>query len=161
MAEIRSLRAICWEPVYSRGGTLEDGFDHLAQHWTLEVGAKLVAAARLTIHENLTEVPDAHLFTGLPDIAVAFPLGYITRLVVHPDYRTRGVAMQMDRERITAAKSAGCRSIAAVWNTLSGERRRNRLRSIGFRSFDHDALRDDGAFGRSSVYFLSLDGASQ
>jgi GNAT superfamily N-acetyltransferase len=158
MHGIRCLRARCWETIYVAGHSLEDGFDDEALHWVVCVAGEVIAAARLTIHSNLEHLPDSHLFRDFRSLQISYPLGYISRLVVHPEMRRLGIASQLDKLRIDEAYTRGCKTITVVWNPMSGERRRQQILSLNFKSFDGDKPLADGVFGTSYVYFRELTG---
>jgi hypothetical protein len=40
----------------------EDEFDSIAQHWGCFDEVRLVAAARLSVHQDIQKVPDAHAY---------------------------------------------------------------------------------------------------
>ena len=79
---------------------LEDAFDAHAIHWFVRGDVDILAAARLTIHSDLTVLPDPHLFLGLDPAVMSFPAGYISRLVVDPQARHRGFAHTLDVARM-------------------------------------------------------------
>jgi GNAT superfamily N-acetyltransferase len=141
--------------VYAAGHSLEDGFDEDAWCWIIRMEDQVVAAARLTIHEDLTNVPDAHLFRHLIS-PIPEPVAYISRLVVHPAVRGRGLTRTLDELRIEAALEIGCRSMVVVWNPKSGVRRKQQLMELGFGSADGETPRPDGGFGFSFVYHMVL-----
>jgi GNAT superfamily N-acetyltransferase len=156
MADIRQLRALCWEKIYSAGYSLEDGFDIGALHWVAYVEGRVAGAARLTIHWDFNRLPNSHLFSHLQSAQISYPLAYISRLVVHPDVRRQGLAAHLDKLRIDAARNQGCTTMTVIWNPMSGECRRQQLLAIGFRSMDDETALPDGAFGNSYVYFLDF-----
>ena len=154
MAEIRNLRALCWSEVYGKGYTLEDGFDEQGDHWVVMTNGDVKAAARLTVHHSLKSVPDGHLFEHLRDAPITFPVGYISRLVVHPELRGLGLPAVLDRLRRDAASAAGCRGLVAVWNPMSGVKRKHQLIASGFVSLDGELPLADGGFGTSYVFVM-------
>jgi GNAT superfamily N-acetyltransferase len=154
--EVRALRGLCWPEVYAAGSTLEDGFDDDAWHWTIYQDFQMIAAARLTVHQNLVAVPDAHLFCHLDPTSLPSPIGYISRLVVHPSARGQHIAATLDRVRVSKAVELGCKSLVGVWNPRSGERRRQQLVRLGFQSADGETPLDDQGFGLSFVYQMIL-----
>lgn len=142
--------------LHAGGGTLEDGYDGEAIHWIIRKNQELIAAARLTVHQDLTCVPDVHLFSSTIASAAIFPAGYISRLVVHPEERGNGIAKHLDELRIGEAFNHSCKTLMVVYNPLSGESRRQQLLRLGFRSLDNETARADGAFGVSSLYLMDL-----
>ena len=90
----------------------------------------LVAAARLSLHNSMANIPDAEVYLGkLDDLPT--PIATINRCVVHPDYRKRGLATTLDCVRIGAARDVGC---PAVLCSVSDGRRLSQLLAIGFRA---------------------------
>jgi GNAT superfamily N-acetyltransferase len=154
--EVRELRSICWPNIYAAGFSLEDGFDDDAWHWTVRVDDQLLAAARLTIHSDLVDVPDSHLFGQLSSSLLKTPIGYISRLVVHPRARGRGLPGVLDKLRLEECRELMCKSAVCVWNPSSGSRRRQQLLDLGFSSFDGESAQADGGFGISYVYSMLL-----
>lgn len=161
MAAIRELRALCWAGSYALEGSLDDQLDARAAHWAIFAGDELVAAARLTLHTTLADVPDNHLYVETDAEKLSYPLGYLSRLVVHPQMRKRGLARRLDELRIEAARSQGCVSLGLNWNPLSGLSRRAQIFAFGFASRDGERPRADGKLGSSYVYFLDLSTTAQ
>ena len=156
MGDIQALRRLCWPGIYAAGESLEDGFDDDAWHWTVRSGPQLIAAARLTTHYNLIQIPDAHLFNHLVSFPLPTPIGYISRLVVHPGARRHGLAGVLDCRRLEACRELSAKSVIAIWTTQSGAHRKKQLLNLGFQSPDGGAAHPDGAFGVSSVYWMLL-----
>lgn len=154
MGEILALRRLCWPGIYAAGESLEDGFDEDAWHWIVRSGSHLIAAARLTIHYNLIQIPEAHLFNHLVSFPLPTPIGYISRLVVHPDARRHGLAGNLDRRRLETCRELSVKWVIANWTTQSGARRKQQLINLGFQSPDGGAAHPDGAFGNSFVYWM-------
>jgi GNAT superfamily N-acetyltransferase len=154
--EVRALRRLCWPDIYAAGYSLEDEFDDHAWHWTIRMEDQLIAAARLTVHRDLVDVPDPHLFHQLSLLPVPVPIGYISRLVVHPKVRGQGLPGLLDKLRLNACSDLGCKSLVCVWNPSSGVRRRQQLMDLGFQSADGDAAQPDGGFGTSCVYWMRI-----
>ena len=157
MREIRKLRALCWPRIYAGGNSLDDEFDACSIHWVLRgVDSRMLAAARLSFHTNFKILPDPHLFAAYEPGLIRFPAGYISRLVVHPEARGRGIAVFLEETRIRHAIARGCKSMIAVWNPESGTMRQRQLLRRGFRSLDGETGWPDGPFGLSYVYFMDL-----
>jgi predicted GNAT family N-acyltransferase len=67
-------------------------------HWVVMDNERLVASARLVILESLTETDgEFEDYTSL--IPLKRPFVYWSRLVVHPDYRTKGIRIELDKIR--------------------------------------------------------------
>jgi hypothetical protein len=156
MSEIRQLRKLCWAPLYEAGYSLDDEFDDLAIHWAVHLDGQIVAAARLTIHNDLTLVPDRHLFRNMASHPFPCPIGYMSRLIIHPRMRGKGLTGVLDRIRIEAAIGAGCQAMVCSWTPMSGKKRREQLLRIGFKSPDGDTAHQDEGFGVSFILYMPL-----
>jgi len=113
---IHSLRVASWRSV---GVLPEAGFaagvcgdEHEAHslHWAVKDDDRVVAAARLCVHGELSELPDSGFYEGL-GFPVPAPIAVLSRLVVHPDYQRRGISKKLDSVRVAAAKALGCSSV--------------------------------------------------
>jgi GNAT superfamily N-acetyltransferase len=155
MPEVRRLREKCWPDLYSAGYSLDDEFDAEAFHWIVTLEEQLVASARLSMHLESDHIPETCLrideFNQLSK-----PVGFLNRLVVHPQWRGHGLGAQLDKLRLTKAAEEGCKTMCVVWATGSEDHRRKQILQTGFRSPDGGLPREDGAFGTSLVYFLDL-----
>lgn len=110
--------------------TIADPHDKHAMHWGAFDGDRLVGAARLCIHDCRSDLPDAHLLSGLK---LLDPIASMNRLVVLRSHRGLGIGTSLDRLRIEAARQAGARSIAIT--VVDYDRRRSQLSRLGF-TFD-------------------------
>jgi GNAT superfamily N-acetyltransferase len=129
---IGKLRVKAWEtevPAIAELDSWLDGHDPFARHWAFVQDDELIAAARLTIHERLADVPDADDFAGVT-AALPTPLGVLSRLVVAPHFRRLGLSKRLDAVRIGAAEQAGCQ--AALVASSSGGHRIAQLQAFGF-----------------------------
>lgn len=133
LEQIGRLRVLAWSTVMpdaaSRTESWLDEFELRARHWCIFHAGKPVAAARLSIHRRIDEVPDAEIFEGVV-VDPPAPVASLNRLVIHPEFRGRGWAERLDKVRILAAAAAGCR--CAVGETQS-PRRVRQLEDAGFR----------------------------
>ncbi len=107
-----------------------DEFDGGARHWAAFDGGKIIAGARMSIHSDIAEVPEAAVYTGFFHDPLPAPIASINRLVVDPSYRGKGLGTKLDLIRVDAAVSANCGCV--IGETPSGERRVKQLESIGF-----------------------------
>jgi GNAT superfamily N-acetyltransferase len=133
---ILRLRLRGWAPQVPVPLTLADVIDEFepaARHWAIFDGAVLAAAARLSIHQSADDVPEAICMSGVFPEPPAAPIGFLSRLVVAPEYRGRGLSRQLDEIRIDAAQREGCRSLLALVFEVSGDGRVRQLVSYGFR----------------------------
>lgn len=159
--KIAELRRLSWDEALWDGALtdlnlLNDDHDDHAYHFALFSQNTVIAAARLCMHELLSDVPDPHLFQKAAS-SLAAPFGCLNRLVVHPEYRKLGIAAIMDKVRTDAAKILGCNTILVVWNGHSGDRRRQAIQAQGFSSVAVGEAVDDGVWGNSYPYAKCLD----
>lgn len=133
LEEIGRLRVIAWCTVIEKASELDiwlDAFDPAARHWVVFQGNSVVAAARMTIHPSLDEVPDAESYAGMFPEPPAAPIASLNRLVVHPSARGQGLSKALDQARLEAAERLGCRS--ALLSTASGPNRVRQVQGWGF-----------------------------
>ena|ERR1700733_10230932 len=130
---IYALRVTAWRTRLNLSTNVQrwkDPEDQSARHWAIYNNQGLLAAAaRMSVHERRTEVPEAEIYLSLLD-SVPTPICSLNRCVVHPDFRGRGLSSLLDSVRVVAAADAGCKSvIVAVDEPL----RKRHLVSQGFR----------------------------
>jgi GNAT superfamily N-acetyltransferase len=160
LEEIYRLRVDAWMTtglglgMFPNGMWIDEG-EERHRHWVVFDDGRLVAAARLSIHERLCDVPCAHLFTDL-HFPAAPPFGSINRLVVHPDARSRGLSKKLDQIRIEAAAAAGCRTIVAYWSRVTGLARYHALERQGFVRISDFDFRHELPTGAVTALALSL-----
>jgi GNAT superfamily N-acetyltransferase len=133
MKQIAELRVEAWRTFISiESGTQAwaNPFDPIARHRVLLDTTVVVAAARLSIHKHIEEVPEAEVYRGIFPSPLPHPIASINRLVIHPRYRGRNLTTRLDEARIEAAERYGCRCIVG-W-TNSGDKRVAQLTSHGF-----------------------------
>lgn len=87
--------------------------DEFCRHWIVEESDKIVGTGRLSLHESLTGL-DVFEFWKDFERVIPMPFGYLSRLVVHPAFRKKGLAKVLDQTRIDAARNLGCKSILGV-----------------------------------------------
>ncbi|AWB68724.1 hypothetical protein C2869_21020 [Saccharobesus litoralis] len=85
--------------------------DELAWHWLSSVEGQVIASARLSIHNSLSDLPEGELYKGLDDL---YPqkIASFNRLIVDEGYRGLGVAANLVQCRIEQAAYLGAKSIA-------------------------------------------------
>ena len=112
LAAIYELRASVWRatgavsPDTFPTGGWSDEFDPASRHWAISRDGQIVAAARLSVHNRLEEVPEAaeYLTAGLRlEGTVAAP----ARLVVAASARRHGLAARLLDVQDEAAREAG------------------------------------------------------
>ncbi len=91
----------------------EDDHEDHSLHWVIRGGDRIVAAARMCVHDSIAALPDAEFFVGL-ELDAAPPLAALNRLVVDPEYQHRGFSYALDQIRIRKAAELGCRSVWGV-----------------------------------------------
>jgi GNAT superfamily N-acetyltransferase len=129
------LRVRCWAaqvPAPLTRDDVVDAHDGDARQWTAGADGQVIGAARLTIHDGIDEVPEAVCLGGVFAQPPPAPIGFLSRLVVAPEWRRRGVGGRLDQVRIQTADKAGCRSLLALVFDVSGEARVTQLVSRGF-----------------------------
>ncbi len=132
--QIGRLRVRSWAtevPQAAAMTTWLDEFDRVGRHWAFLWNGEPVAAARLTVHKSIDEIADAENYTGMFPSSPRLPIASFNRLVVEPTVRGRGLCEKLDRIRLEAAESMGCR--CAIGATPSGERRVRHMQKLGFR----------------------------
>ena len=116
-------------PVMSRWSDAHD-LSAEAMHWAVFDGDTLAAAARLTVHAALADIPNAEVYAGVMSDDLPGPIGALARLFVLQRYAGRGLSRALDLARIEAARYAGCRCVIGA--TLDGKARVREMQEIGF-----------------------------
>ncbi|MBO9572756.1 MAG: hypothetical protein J7497_11210 [Chitinophagaceae bacterium] len=92
-----------------------DEFDDTSMHWGIfDDENNLIASARLSVHREISELPDRFLFADIWDKELPAPIASLNRLSVATAYRRQGISAQMDTIRLNKAKRIGCRSICGT-----------------------------------------------
>jgi GNAT superfamily N-acetyltransferase len=105
LEEIFRLRGVVWAgqewlTKHQDMVRLADSYEGRARHWVVRQRGQLVAAARLSLHNRVEDVPDFEFFpTGFAIAIPPPPIASINRLVVHPAHRRQGIATLLDRCR--------------------------------------------------------------
>src|ERR1700721_244121 len=111
--QIFALRVAAWRQRFVIPPDIQywnDAYDQDALHWAILIDDEPVAAARLTTHSRLADVPDAYIYDDiLPDLAS--PICSMNRCVVHPDFRNRKLSRVLDEVRIDEARKIGATCI--------------------------------------------------
>jgi predicted GNAT family N-acyltransferase len=135
-------------------GAICDEHEAHSRHWAaFSQEGILVASARLCMHDAKERVPDEYCYTGLD---LPPPLASINRLVVERSARNRGIAEQLDLQRIEAAKNAGAACIVGAPTSD------NRIRALGKLGFSLKGSRGKSHYLEDfwlSVMVLDLRGA--
>ena len=131
LRKIFALRVTAWRQRFTFPSDIQywkDDYDKDALHWAILVDDEPIAAARLTLHSRVADVPDAYIYGDtLPYLAS--PICSMNRCVVHPYFRNKKLSRLLDETRITAARKKGATCIVV---TVDDERRADSLESSGF-----------------------------
>lgn len=133
LQSIGRLRVEAWDTELPEKSGMEcwlDEHDIRARHWLAFFNEELVASARLSVHEELDQVPDSESYEGVFAEPPRGPIASLNRLVVHPSARGLGLSKRLDLMRMEAARAMGCRSL--VLGTASGPSRVRQLTGWGF-----------------------------
>ena len=141
-----------------RGMSVLDPLDSQSSHVLLFEGQKLVAYGRVSffqsnVSKNISEVPRA----GIQDKSYA----YLSRLVVDPKSRNRGISGLMDGIRIQLAERAG---VTSIFGWAVGEVRQKSLRHFGFDALNERDFFQTGwyrANRKTKLMALTLPNANQ
>lgn len=101
-----------FQPGMRHEGTWLDTHDAVAIHWVVYRANQIIGSARLSIHTNATDLPDADDFAKL-GIFYPLPIASLNRLVVCPASRGKGIARWLDQQRIEHAQRLGAKTIIA------------------------------------------------
>jgi GNAT superfamily N-acetyltransferase len=129
------LRLRSWAaqtPVQLTPDDVVDSYERIARHWIAVADDQVIGAARLTIHDVVEEVPEAVCLGGIFAQPPPAPIGFLSRLVVAPQWRRGGIGRGLDQVRIRAAEEARCRSLLVMVFDVSGKGRVAQLVSQGF-----------------------------
>lgn len=123
--EVWSRETILKPEVLAKG-LIEDDHDLHARHWAVFDGGKIVAAARMCVHNQQEDTPD---FPACSQVRLPTPIATINRLVVHESARKLGLAMMLDKCRIEAARNDGAKCVV-------GTPAASRIRSLERQGFE-------------------------
>ena len=104
-------------------------------HWVIEYDNKIVAAARLAILNDITEIDENFSSFALPD---GRPFAYWSRLVTHPEFRHHNISTLLDNIRKEYLDSHSEISFAICCVTPE---RIDAINNVGFRflgDFEYD-----------------------
>ena len=113
LAAIYRLRAAVWRDTGAvaqaafADGRWSDEHDPASLHWVIRDAGELVAAARLSVHERLADVPEAEAYAAV-GLRLAGRIAAPARVVVAPAARRHGLAWQLLDAQDAAARAAGC-----------------------------------------------------
>jgi predicted GNAT family N-acyltransferase len=87
-----------------------DEHDHHAFHWAIKDDSRIVAAARMCVHNSLNDLPDADSYENISS-EIKTPIASFNRLVVTPDFQKNGISKMLDKVRIKKAVELECKTI--------------------------------------------------
>jgi len=134
LTRIGRLRVEVWrdegslaDEIVARGEWTDDS-DLSASHWLAKTaGGQLVAAGRLALHESLAGSLDGFVWQRAGR-TIPLPLASISRLVVAREARGHGIASELNRLRVEAAKARGARCVTVTASVANARL----LERIGF-----------------------------
>ncbi len=131
--EISSLRVLVWKHQIETTAFSDkkwlDKHDFHAHHWVvLNEENSLVAAARLSVHYTVSDLPDHEEIEHLLKDSHC-PIAMMSRLVVNPAHQRLGIAKELDVARIEKAKQLDCNFLAAQVPTY----RTKSIQALGFK----------------------------
>ena len=133
-------------------GRWTDDTDARSSHWAIRDGGRIVAASTLSMHDDVSDVPNAFLFGE----AAVYPgrYAYFGRLAVHPDTRRKGYVHDLQAARREHARKEGCRTgLAFSWD-VSGAAWLKVLEDSGYKIFGEK--RHIYPFGLATALWLGL-----
>jgi GNAT superfamily N-acetyltransferase len=116
----------------------------------------IIGVGRISKHLSVNDIPEAELYDQRFLAAVTYPVASMNRLVVHPEFRQKGIASALDQARIARANDEACSGVFAWWTAKSGEHRLKQLRSYGFSEIDNRGVRRTKLFDETLPLWLPL-----
>jgi GNAT superfamily N-acetyltransferase len=129
----------------------KDEHEKHATHIAVMHEGRPVAAARMCIHHTATECPDPESLDGYQE-ELASPIATFSRLVVHPNFRRRGLPRLLSERRIAIAKDSHCGSIVCC---LEQRSRMKEMELLGFKRLGPTKIRYL-SYAESIVYALRM-----
>lgn len=137
LPQIYQLRVDAWKkskygflvnPTYFPTG-MHDSFDQTATHWIAKDNGKIVGSGRVNILSSLDELSQEEANSFKQYIGDGYTnIGLLSRLVIHEDYRYRGLTWAFDRLRLQYLRDNGVRMVIGYAN----KERLKRLYEYGF-----------------------------
>ena len=108
--ELYRLRATVWvaegaDPAAFVGGAWTDPRDTQRRHWIVIHEGEVIAGASLSVHPTLHEVEEAEAYFAY-HLSAWGPVAAPARVIVHPEWRGRGLAEQLLGAQDEAAREA-------------------------------------------------------
>ncbi len=115
LQELEQLRFSSWGYLLDKNPALKSRFiiselDYKSQHIACHLDGFLIGCGRLSLHSCKDDIPDKPNFDPYTD-DTSFPAAFMSRLIVHSDFRNRGIARRIDQLRISTAEQHDMRSI--------------------------------------------------
>lgn len=130
--QLSDLRLLAWKTrtpeLSSYNGDMMDEHDKTAVHFAAYDRSRLIAAARVNIASQESEVPDHQTFMPVLTRLKRWPVAIFSRLVVDPDYGGRSIPLMLRKPREAFAREVGCSAIL-LWS---------RTTKAPHRSFDQE-----------------------
>lgn len=145
MEKIYRLRVAAWRSrnkAFPKMERWSDEFDPIGRHWAILDNGEPVAAARLTVHDRLDQVPSGDIYVDLLPDGLPGPIGNMGRLVVAFRFGGRGLAHRLDAIRVAAGRAMGCRRL--IGHTTSGPKRIKSATRLGFKVIGEARLHTSG-----------------
>lgn len=163
LEKIYRLRVSAWQarvPHFPDIAAWTDEFDSVGLHWAIWSGDQPIAAARLTIHDRLQQVPHPEVFAPVLPPDLPGPIAVLTRLVVGPDHGGKGLSRLLDEVRIAHATQMGCQHV--IGSTYAGQKRLAAMQAMGFEILGEAGLYASGPLravganggGRREIAFI-------
>ena len=103
---------------YPKG--LYDSLDTQSVHYIIEEKGRIIAAARVSIVDNLRLIPYFELFQDLT-ISLDEPFWFYSKLVVHPDYRGQGIGEKVNKHILSSLDSKKAKTILFTAKTSKNQ----------------------------------------
>jgi hypothetical protein len=87
-----------------------DEHDSHAYHWAIKENNKVIAAARMCVHNSLSDLPDSYCYKYIFS-QIKTPIASFNRLVVTLEFQKNGLSKSLDHIRIQKAIQSKCSSI--------------------------------------------------
>lgn len=139
--QIWRLRVSAWQTQAEIVHSAEDGWrdphDSDAHHWVICTGGsepdQVVAAIRLTLHPEISTLPDADVYREVLPLDFPVPVASYNRMVVDPAHRRRGLSAVLDAVCINEARRLGARALVGATGSIEANLHRiATMESLGF-----------------------------
>jgi predicted GNAT family N-acyltransferase len=117
LEKIAQLRYAVWQ---DQGMSMEniedknkwnDDFDEQGYFLVIKSEGQMAGSARMSLHETIRTLSDSKLYLG-HEGAFAPPIASLNRLIIHPDFRMKGLSRFILQKQIQVAQDLGAKSIA-------------------------------------------------